>query len=155
MTSLPSGSKEGPQTVICACLRIQRLPCRCPCPGPCPLPLACPGPLAPWPPAPALTLPCPALPCPALPCPALPCLPCLQWSATSCDPARVRGAGCLMETHAFHRAAGTGREDPQPDTNPSQQCLVVQLSVEVSNSERKQRARKPPLRGVWGVNPKP
>ena len=41
------------------------------------------------------------------------------------------------------------------DTNPSQHCLVVNVVVYVSNSERKQRARKPPLEGGLGVSPKP
>ena len=69
----------------------------------------------------------------------------------------VRGAGCLMETHAFHRAARTGREDPQPDTNPSQQCLVVQCAcLSVEQRKRKEaESKKAALEGVWGVNPKP
>ena len=72
-------------------------------------------------PCPALALACPGLACPALPCRALP---------------------CLLETYAFRRAAGTGREDPQPDTNPSQlwpavTCgrLCVELRKEAEGSE--------------------
>ena len=57
-----------------------------------------------------------------------------------------------METHAFRRAAGTGREDPQPDTNPSQQCLVVQLSVE-QRKRKEAESKKAPLEGGLGGEP--
>ena len=50
-----------------------------------------------------------------------------------------------METHAFRRAAGTGREDPQPDTNPSQHFLVVNV-VEAESKEA-------PLEGGLGGEP--
>ena len=43
------------------------------------------------------------------PCPAL----------LSSNPERVRGAN-LLGTLASRRAAGTAREEPQPDSNPSQ-----------------------------------
>ena len=33
--------------------------------------------------------------------------------------------------------------------------VLCNVGVYVSNCDRKQRARKPPLKGVWGVNPKP
>ena len=64
----------------------------------------------------------------------------------------LRGADCLLETAAFRRAAGTGREDPQPDTSASQLWFAVQcgcLCVEMHGSE------KAPLTGVWGVSPRP
>ena len=53
----------------------------------------------------------------------------------------------------------SGRHRPRGPTTRHQSisanCLVVNVVVYVSNSERKQRARKPPLRGGWGVNLKP
>ena len=38
----------------------------------------------------------------------------------SSNPDRVRKAKCLLGTLASRQAAGTGREDPQPDSNPFQ-----------------------------------
>ena len=66
----------------------------------------------------------------------------------------LRGAtdGLFVGNPYFSSSGRTGREDPQPDTNPSQMWLAVK-SVSVSNCEGKQKARKLPLRGVWGVNP--
>eukprot|EP00439_Symbiodinium_sp_Y106_P033891 s3716_g4.t1 len=61
------------------------------------------------PPAPC---PLPPAPCP-LPRPALPCV----------STGREHRVVCWLL--AFRRAAGTGREDPQPDTNPSQLCFAV------------------------------
>ena len=49
----------------------------------------------------------------------------------------------------------TGREELQPDTSPSQLWFVLKCDHVVQRCEGKQRARKPPLRGVWRVNPKP
>ena len=43
----------------------------------------------------------------------------------SSDPDRVREAKCLSGTLASRRAAGTGREDPQPDSNPFQLRVAV------------------------------
>ena len=120
------------------------------CPATCCPALPCPALVCPPPTLPYLPCPCPAL---ALPCPALP--PGRVGVSTSSSPDRARGPGCLLETLACRRVAGTGREDPQPDTSPSQLRFAVNLGAYISNCERKQRARKPPLRGVWGVNPKP
>ena len=56
-----------------------------------------------------------------------------------------------MERRVFvgtRRAAGTGREDPQHHTNPSQPWFDV--NVYLSNCEGKQGARKPPLGGYGG-----
>ena len=55
----------------------------------------------------------------------------------------------------FVGAAGTGREDPQPDTNPSQQCLVVQCGCLCVEQRKEAKSKKTPLEGVWGVNLKP
>ena len=70
------------------------------------------------------------------------------------NPARVRGANCLLEALASRGAARTGREAPQPNTNPFQPCFARKCGHVMQNFEGKQRARKPPLRWVWGVNPK-
>ena len=118
----------------CPALPCPALPCPAlPCPAlPCP---ALPCPALPCPALPCPALPCPALPCPALPCPALPCpaLPCpalpgcvafllcpAALAMLSSKPHRVREARCLLGTLVSRRAAGTGREDPQPDNNPFQ-----------------------------------
>ena len=76
-------------------------------------------------PSPALT--CPALalcPAPAPPAPpaAPPATPALPRFSTSSSP------DSLLFVEPLRRAAGTGREDPQPDTNPSQLCLVAYIS---------------------------
>ena len=71
------------------------------------------------------------------------------------NPDRVRRVKCLLETLSSRRAAGTGREDLQPHTNPSQLRFALTWNHLMQSCEEKQRARKPPLRGVWGVNPKP
>ena len=42
----------------------------------------------------------------------------------SSNPDRVREAKCLFGTLASRRAAGTGREDPQPDKSPFRFCLL-------------------------------
>ena len=42
----------------------------------------------------------------------------------SSKPDTVREAKCLLGTLVSRRAAGTGREDPQPDKNPSQFWLL-------------------------------
>ena len=66
-----------------------------------------------------------------------------------------RGAKCLLETLSSRREAGAGREDLQPHTNPSQLWLALKCDHLMQSREGKQRARKPLLRGVWGVNLKP
>ena len=67
--------------------------------------------------------------------------------------ARPREAGCLLETLASCRAAGTGREDPQPDTNPSQLWLAVKCgrSVRPAKGSREQKSGC----GRWTLNHKP
>ena len=55
-----------------------------------------------------------------------------------------------METHAFRRTAGTGRDDPQPDTNPSQQCFVVQCGNLGIEQRREAESKKAPLQGGLG-----
>ena len=57
--------------------------------------------------------------------PALPCLLALKngksfFALLSSNPYRVREAKCLLGALASRRATGTGREDPQPDSNPFQ-----------------------------------
>ena len=58
-----------------------------------------------------------------------------------------------METHAFSRAAGTGREDPQPDANPSQLCLVVQCGCLCVEQRKEAKSKKVPLEGRLGGEP--
>ena len=112
---------------------------------------ALPSPPCPAPPA----LPCPALPCPALPCPGLawpglalacPPLPCVS---TSSSPDKARGSRLFV---GIRRAAGTGREDPQPDTNPSQLCFAVfgRLYIEL---RKEAESKKAPLEGGLGGEP--
>ena len=80
------------------------------------------------------------------------------WSSSFNNPSdahRVRRVGChcLSETLASRRAAGTGREDPQPHTNPFQLWFAMtcgRLCV-----EQRRESRKKEMRGIWGVNPKP
>ena len=143
---------------MCSVLVGVRLPCPAlPCPAlPCPLPC---------PPLPSLARPCPcplpALPCPALPCPALPCpalLPCPSAlpslpSALPCPALPCPGPGCLLENFAFRRAAGTGCEDPQSDTRPDQQCLVVQCGCLCVERRKEAESKKAPLEGGLGGEP--
>ena len=88
---------------------------------------------------------CPALPCPALPCPALPgrALPC---PALPC-PVPARPVPCAL-CPALPPALPCARTHNWTPIHLSSAwlCNVV---VHVSNSERKQRARKNPLRGVY------
>ena len=73
------------------------------------------------------------LPCSALPCPALPPAALVPFERP------LQGARCgLFDGNPCF--SSSGRHRPRGPT---------------TNSERKQRARKHPLRGVWGVNPKP
>ena len=43
--------------------------------------------------------------------------------------APLQDVGCLLETLASRRAAGTGHEDPQPDINASQLWFAVKRGV--------------------------
>ena len=74
----------------------------------------------------------------------------MLWS----NPDRVREAKCLLGTLVSRRAAGTGREDPRPDSNPFQLRLAVKrtFSAELRGEAE---SKKPPLDWGWGVNPKP
>ena len=49
----------------------------------------------------------------------------------------------------------TGRWDPQPDTNPSQQCLVVQYGYFCVEQRKRKEAesKKTPLEGGLGGEP--
>ena len=170
MTSLPLGSKDRPQIPhhwrrliwgvppgLGAC-PLRPAPCPLPSAPPCPPPSAVLCPLsALCPPPSALCLLLSALcPLPSALCPLPPAaLLCslLPWSATSSDPCRVRGAGCLMANHAFRRVAGTGREDPQPDANPSRQCLVVQCGCFCVGQRKEAKSKKTPLEGGLGGEP--
>ena len=53
----------------------------------------------------------------------------------------------------FVGAAGTGREDPQPDTNPSQQCLVVQCGCLCVEQRKEAKSKNTPLEGGLGGEP--
>ena len=59
---------------------------------------------------------------------------------------RVREAKCLLGTLASRRAAGTGREDPQPDSNPSQ----LRFAVKPAELRGEAESKKAPLEGVSG-----
>ena len=84
-----------------------------------------------------------ALPC----CPAaailLPCCSLLPAAALHFEqPLQMRGASCLLETHTYRRATGTGREDPQRDANETQlwfpvkcSCLCVELRKEANSKK--------------------
>ena len=65
----------------------------------------------------------------------------------------VRGAGCLLETLAFRRAAGTGCEDPQPDTNPSQLWFVVLCGRLCVGLRMEAERKNAPLEGGLGDEP--
>ena len=57
----------------------------------------------------------------------------------------------MLESLSSRRAAGTGREDPQPDTNPSQQCSVVQCGCLCVEQQKEAESKKAPLeRGLGG-----
>ena len=55
-----------------------------------------------------------------------------------------------LETLSSRRAAGTGREDLQPHTNPSQLWFVLKCDHFMQSCDGKQIARKPPLGGFGG-----
>ena len=66
----------------------------------------------------------------------------------------MREAKCLLGALASCRAAGTGREDPQPDSNPFQLRFIVKSTFS-AELRREAKSKKAPLEGGWGVNPKP
>ena len=66
----------------------------------------------------------------------------------------VREAKCLLGALASRRAAGTGREDPQPDSNPFQLRFFVKRTFS-AKLRGEAKSKKAPLEGGWGVNPKP
>ena len=111
-------------------------------------------------PCPLLGLPCPlsTLPCPALPGPASE--PKTRFGRPAfalrpSNPDRVREANCLLGTLACF--SSSGRHRPRGPTT-RQQSISILVAVKHTFSaswEGKQRARNPPLRGVWGVSPKP
>ena len=59
----------------------------------------------------------------------------------------MRGAGCLLETLASGRAAGTGREEPQPDR------LAVKCGRLCVELRREAKSKKAPIEGVVGGEP--
>ena len=61
-------------------------------------------------------------------------------------PDRVREAGCLLETLASRRAAGTGYEDPQPDTNPPQLWFAMICGRLYVEQRREAESKNTPLR---------
>ena len=67
----------------------------------------------------------------------------------------ANGRSVCWKTLSSRRAAGTGREDLQPHTNPSQLWFALKCGHLMQSCEGKQRARKPPLRGFRGrtLNP--
>ena len=92
----------------------------------------------------------------AVPCPGLACPASRAGLRTSSSPDRGREGQvvCWKPLLFVERPAQPARtHNPTPiHISSAWLCNVV---VYVSNGERKQRARKPPLRGVWGVNPQP
>ena len=148
-----------PQTTRTSVRYTAGLPCPALCPALTLRPASLPRPAPAGPPRPALpALPCPALPwsaLPALPCPALP-LPCPA-PALPC-PALPCPALLSRSSHATHEGqvvcwvplAGTGREDPQPDTHPKQQCLVVQYGCLCVERRKEAESKKAPLEGGFG-----
>ena len=70
----------------------------------------------------------------------------------SSNPYRVREAKCLLGTLASRRAAGAGREDPQPDGNPFQLrfCCQTHFSAELRGEAE---GKKAPLEGGLGGEP--
>ena len=59
----------------------------------------------------------------------------------------------MLETLSSRRAAGTGREDPQPYTNPSQHCFVVQCGVLCVEQQKEAESKKTLLEGGLGGEP--
>ena len=67
----------------------------------------------------------------------------------SSNPYRVREAKCLLGALTSRRAAGTGREDPQPDNNPFQLRFTVTRTF-CAKLRREAESEKAPWRGVGG-----
>ena len=59
-------------------------------------------------------------------------------------------ARCLLGTLASRRVAGTGREDPQPHTNPSQLWFAVKRAV---YAELRGEAESKKVPGGWRSEP--
>ena len=72
----------------------------------------------------------------------------------SSNPDRVRAAKYVLGTLTCRRAAGTGREDPQPDSNPFQLRFAVKRTF-YAELRRETESKKAPLEGGWGVSPEP
>ena len=68
----------------------------------------------------------------------------------SSNPYRVREAKCLLGALTSRRAAGTGREDPQPDNNPFQLrfCCDTHILCRVRREAESEKA--PPGGGLGG-----
>ena len=143
----------------CPVLPAWLLPAACPPALPCP-----PRPYAALAPCFALlcgALPCPAVPCPALPAPALPrpacqlkrerspCLPCIRATLTGCE----RRIFCWEPLLLVKRPAQAARTHNPTRIHLSSGCCETHIFCRAANV--KQKGRNPPLRGVWGVNPKP
>ena len=92
----------------------------------------------------------PAAPCPCLQ-PLLEKSSCFALLSSNLD--RVRDAKCLLGTLAsrlaFRRAAGTGREDSQPDSIPSQLLLAVKCTFS-AELRGEAKSKKAPLEGGLG-----
>ena len=59
------------------------------------------------------------------------------------------GTNCLLGTLPSRRAAGTGREDPQPDTNPFQLWFAVKTAF-YAELRGEAESKKAPLEGGLG-----
>ena len=66
----------------------------------------------------------------------------------------MREAKCLLGALTSRRAAGTGGEDPQPDSNPFQLRFTVKRTFS-AKLRGESESKEAPLEGGWGVNPKP
>ena len=73
---------------------------------------------------------------------------------TSSNPDTVRGASCFLGTVGSRRAAGTGRVDPQPDTNPSQLWFAVKRAFR-QELQGEAKSKKAPVEGGLEVSLKP
>ena len=97
---------------------------------------------------------CPsALPSPALPCLSLPFLPALPCPACPACLTSEPLQGGKPTLFVERPAQATRTHNPTPIR--LSYGLLCNVVVSVSNSERKQRARKPTLKGGLGVNPNP
>ena len=96
----------------------------------------------------------PVLACPACPCPAQirlgkgspakghqPLLEKSSFAMLSSNLDRVREAKCLLGALASRRAAGTGREDPQPNSNPlAPFCCETHIFCRAARGSREQES---------------